>query len=137
MSWLFGQSFNDDLSQFSDYNRSGGGYGNQLNWLSNIGKMPGIPDYLRGSPEGNWFEQLSGAAGGVRPGMTREAQKRWADQYGNIMAQAPNEQMAALGGNLFNPSFREAMPGYAAAMGSYARAPRVKGGLVSNPWYTT
>jgi hypothetical protein len=137
--YLYSQRAGDtDWSNlFAGYNQNQP-VGTAQDWLKNAGAgVPGgIPSYLQNSPDVNWLQGLMSAGAGLTPTMTHGQQRQFKNSYEDIMAQAPNNQMASLGAALYNPTLQNAQFGSAAGIGTYLNKPLIKGGLVANPYYT-
>lgn len=120
------------------YARPIGTPGTTADWLSRVSGVRNAPtpDWFAGSPEANWLQSLHSAASGLRPDMTRSQQRLWRQGYEDVMARAPNQEMAALGSFLYNPTLQAPRFGQAAPLGTYLQDYQVRGGLVANPWYT-
>jgi hypothetical protein len=141
--WLYSQRGADEGGQFEDfyknYNVSAPSAGSIQDWMTNIGNIAnrGMPTGFQdpSGPEQNWLNQISGSAGAITPGMTREAQRTWRNDYENWIGNAPNKSMASLGAALYNPTVQRTAYGSSTPMGTYLSPASVKAGLVSNPYY--
>ncbi len=137
-NWLQEQStqgaFPTDLS---GYKQPPAATGAQRDWLSQIGQFDAgsLPRYAQDSPEMAWLGSLSNAGKGLNPGMSRQQQREWNQNYGSVMASAPNDQWSQIGQMMYRPTLQRPEYGQAAPLGQYMSNYRTKGGLVANPWY--
>lgn len=106
-------------------------------WLQRLaGGGPSLSSYFADTPEGNWLQGLqSQAAQLLKPGMTREEQRRWNLTLTEQLARAPSEEFQQLGTSLYSPTLASPMYGQSAPLGRYVMPYRTKGGLVANPWF--
>lgn len=119
------------------YLRPAGPTDTTMQWLQKISGAPGaqMPDYMRVSPEGDWFEGLLSAASGLRPTMTRQQQAQWGADLGRRLAQAPSEAMRGVGEAMFLPTLTRPEYGSVPMPAQYTMPYRTKGGLMPNPWF--
>jgi len=147
----------------SGYNRPNAGATSTDQWLAGLGglsTMMGYPvaeSYDSGgvlrpaeSTEGQWqaeraslagdpnaaflqsLGQLANQIGGAKTRAQQQAAKGAYDQWmGNT-----SDFMQGVGSQLLNPLLTSPRYGSAATFGTYTNPYSVKGGLVSNPWYT-
>jgi hypothetical protein len=94
-----------------------------------------LPEWFDQSPEAAWMRSLTEAVGQAGPRTTRASQVQYASRIQDVLRRAPNEYMAAIGQALAWPTLTAPSYGQAAPMGTYLHGFRVKGGLVSNPWF--
>jgi len=149
----------------SGYNRPAAGATAESTWLAGLGNLstvlgyPAVPgaattapgpagdqaralqqwqgerNSLAGDPNAAFLQslgQLANQIGGARTRAQQQAAKGAYDQWmGNT-----SDFMQGVGSQLLNPLLTSPRYGSAATFGTYTNPYSVKGGLVSNPWYT-
>jgi len=91
---------------------------------------------LEGGVDTEWFKGLAGLASQLSPNSTRAQQRDARTAFDEYLGQAPSDAMQQMGSYLFDPYLTRPNYGQAALFGNYSQPYSVKGGLVSNPWYT-
>lgn len=91
-------------------------------------------DYNGG--EMDWWNTLMKSLESFGQGSTKGEQRSLYNTYQEQLAQAPNSNWASLASKIYEPYVEQPKFGSAVQWGTSARPFSVKGGLVSNPWYS-
>jgi hypothetical protein len=119
----------------SGYERARGEPGLVPTWLQGLTVEPRLPG--RETPEEVWVRGLFADAQDLARRNTRENQRLFGTRLSDALANAPSTEARALGELLFSPTFKRPEYGSVPLPARYIQPYRVKGGLVSNPWFVT
>ncbi len=139
-NYLYGQraAAPELYNQFGGYGSVTGNATPTDQWLKNISgfNQSSLPSYYDvSSPEYNWLMGGQNLSKQLNPNMSRQNQMGYSQGLNDWMNQAPSKEMQGVGTYLMNPTLTRPEYGSAAALGNYQQPFKLRGGLVSNPWY--